>query len=121
MLGSLTGQTLGPVAMLGEFDRSDQPVRDPYQIDDKDKGILCLRPSRRLKGLYHEETPIGAVVVHDGKIVGRGFNQVELTGDPSQHAEMVAIQNAAKTLSRWRLYGLPDVCDHGALPNVLEP
>lgn len=88
-----------------EFDRSDQPVRDPYQIDDKDKEYFMSEALKEAKKAYTmRETPIGAVVVHDGKIVGRGFNQVELTGDPSQHAEMVAIQNAAKTLSRWRLY-----------------
>ena len=43
-------------------------------------------------------------MVHKGVIVGRGFNQVELTKDPTRHAEIAAIQDAAKKLGRWRLY-----------------
>nr|WP_282744953.1 nucleoside deaminase [Peptostreptococcus stomatis] len=62
----------------------------------------ALKEARKAYAM--KETPIGAVVVYDGQIVGRGFNQVELTGDPTQHAEMVAIQEAAKALGRWRLY-----------------
>jgi len=42
--------------------------------------------------------PFGAIVVKDGKIVGRGFNQVTTHNDPTAHAEVVAIRDAAKRL-----------------------
>lgn len=51
------------------------------------------------------EVPIGAIVVKDGIVVGRGFNKTETTKDPTAHAEMEAIRMAAKTLGGWRLIG----------------
>ena len=51
------------------------------------------------------EVPIGAVVVVDGKIAGRGRNARERTHDPTAHAEVLALQDAARTLGRWRLTG----------------
>ena len=45
------------------------------------------------------EVPVGAIVVYDGQIVGKGFNQVERLNDPTAHAEMIAISAAAETLS----------------------
>jgi tRNA(adenine34) deaminase len=51
------------------------------------------------------EVPVGAVVVHDGRIVGRGHNQMEGLLDPTAHAEMLAITAAANTLKSWRLDG----------------
>ena len=52
-----------------------------------------------------DETPIGAVVVRDGRIMGRGHNQVESLPDPTAHAEIVAIGAAASTAGDWRLDG----------------
>lgn len=49
------------------------------------------------------EVPIGAVVVYQGRIIGEGFNQTITTLDPSAHAEMVAIREAAKTIGNYRL------------------
>lgn len=49
------------------------------------------------------EVPVGAVVVHKGTIIGRGFNQPIKQHDPSAHAEMVAIREAAKSLNNYRL------------------
>ena len=51
------------------------------------------------------EVPIGAVVVHGGVIVGRGRNARERTLDPTGHAEVLALQEASRTLGRWRLSG----------------
>ena len=51
------------------------------------------------------EVPVGAVVVRDGEVVGRGANAREATGDPTAHAEMVALREAAATLGSWRLVG----------------
>ena len=53
--------------------------------------------------LDEDEVPIGAVVVHDGRIIGRGHNQRETLNDPTAHAEMIAITAAASHLQSWRL------------------
>lgn len=57
------------------------------------------------KALEIGEVPIGAVVVRDGEIIGRGYNQRETLGDPIAHAEMLAIREAAQYLGSWRLTG----------------
>ena len=49
------------------------------------------------------EVPIGAVVVHAGEIVGRGHNLRETSNEPTTHAEMIAIRQAAAALGSWRL------------------
>ncbi len=51
------------------------------------------------------EVPVGALVVKDGVVVGRGFNQPISSSDPTQHAEIVAIRDAAKALGNYRLPG----------------
>ena len=51
-----------------------------------------------------DEVPIGAVIVHNGKIISRGHNQVETLKDPTAHAEMIALTSAANFLgSKWLL------------------
>lgn len=49
------------------------------------------------------EVPVGAVIVQDGRVIGRGYNQPIATHDPSAHAEMVALREAAATLKNYRL------------------
>jgi len=51
------------------------------------------------------EVPIGAVIVKDGEVIARGHNLRETEKDPTLHAEMVAIREAAKHLGGWRLTG----------------
>jgi len=51
------------------------------------------------------EVPIGAVVVRNGEIVGRGYNLRETQKDPTLHAEMIAIREASEKLGGWRLIG----------------
>ncbi|MBD3299040.1 MAG: nucleoside deaminase [candidate division Zixibacteria bacterium] len=60
------------------------------------------------------EVPIGAVVVKDNRVVGRGHNQTERLGDPTAHAEIVAIGAAAAHFESWRLTG-------GILYSTIEP
>ncbi len=55
------------------------------------------------KAFEGEDVPVGAVVVHENKIIGRAHNQVELLKDPTAHAEMLAITQAAATLGSERL------------------
>jgi tRNA(adenine34) deaminase len=51
-----------------------------------------------------EEVPIGAVVFHEGEVVGEGFNTKETSNNPTAHAELNAIIDASKRLGRWRLH-----------------
>jgi len=55
--------------------------------------------------IEHGDVPIGAVVVHEGIVVGKGHNARELDQDPTAHAELIALREAARTLERWRLTG----------------
>ena len=52
------------------------------------------------------EVPVGAVAVFEGRVVGRGANAREGARDPTAHAELAAIREAARTLGRWRLTGV---------------
>lgn len=61
----------------------------------------ALKEARKAEALA--EVPIGAVVVLDGKIIGRGHNLREQTQDATTHAEMFAIQEACKAVGSWRL------------------
>ncbi len=70
-------------------------------IDDERFMKLALAEARQ--AAEQDEVPVGAVVVHEGRIVGRGFNQRELLQDPTAHAEMIAITAAANGLESWRL------------------
>lgn len=49
------------------------------------------------------EVPVGAVVVNDGQIIGRGFNQSITSNDPTAHAEIVALRDASQRLKNYRL------------------
>jgi tRNA(adenine34) deaminase len=49
------------------------------------------------------EVPIGAVIVRDGAVIGRGYNRREIDADPLAHAEMLAIRQAARAVGGWRL------------------
>ena len=55
------------------------------------------------KAYEKKETPIGAVVVKDGKIIARAHNQIEELNDSTAHAEILAIREASKSLGGWRL------------------
>ncbi len=75
-----------------------------------------------------DEVPVGAVVVHGGRIVGRGHNQREMLKDPTAHAEMIAITQAAAALEGWRLLGTtlyvtlePCLMCSGAIVNARIP
>ncbi len=51
------------------------------------------------------EVPVGAIVVKDGKIIGRGYNRREIEGQATRHAEIVAMEEASEHLGAWRLSG----------------
>lgn len=55
------------------------------------------------KAFELDEVPVGAVIVHEGRVIGRGHNQIERLQDPTAHAEMIALTAAANHLSSRRL------------------
>jgi len=55
------------------------------------------------QALKRKEVPVGAVIVHSGRIIGKGYNQIESLQDPTAHAEMIAITAAAANLGSRRL------------------
>lgn len=55
------------------------------------------------KAFDQNEVPIGAIVVKENRIIGRGYNQTESLNDPTAHAEIIAISAAANYLHSWRL------------------
>ena len=57
------------------------------------------------KAFQQEEVPIGAIIVKDNQIIGRGYNQCETLNDGTAHAEMIAITSAASSIKNWRLDG----------------
>jgi tRNA(adenine34) deaminase len=65
--------------------------------------LAALEEGRRARDAG--EVPIGAIVALDGEIVGRGFNQPKSAGDPTAHAEIVAIRDAARRVGNYRLTG----------------
>ena len=62
---------------------------------------LAIAEARR--ALEHGDVPIGAVVVHDGEVAGAGHNERERRQDPTAHAEVLALQAAARALGSWRV------------------
>jgi tRNA(adenine34) deaminase len=65
--------------------------------------LEALAEARRAAGIG--EVPIGAVIVRDGEVIGRGHNRREIDRDPLAHAELLAIREAASRLQGWRLEG----------------
>jgi tRNA(adenine34) deaminase len=62
---------------------------------------LALREAER--ALEHEDVPIGAVIVREGEVIGVGHNERELRADPTAHAELIALREAARRLGSWRI------------------
>jgi tRNA(adenine34) deaminase len=72
-----------------------EPLPDEYFMSE------ALRQAQ--KAYAAEEVPVGAVVVRDGKIIARAYNQVELLKDATAHAEMLALTQAEAAIGDWRL------------------
>ena len=62
------------------------------------------------KALQAGDVPIGAVAVLNGAVIGRGYNRREADQDPTAHAEMLALREAARVIGHWRLEGVTLYC-----------
>lgn len=77
----------------------------PFMVDEKHIHYMRYALREAERALQINEVPIGCVVVHEDRIIGRGYNQREQLQDPTAHAEMIAITAAANALGSWRLEG----------------
>jgi len=76
-------------------------VADFVQLDDESFMAEALKEARI--AAEEGEVPVGAVIVHEGRVIARAHNQRETLNDPTAHAEMIALTQASATLGRWRL------------------
>ncbi len=74
-------------------------------IFPRDEYFMRLALREAVAAGEHGDVPVGAVVVRDGEVIGAGRNERELRGDPTAHAELLALRAAALTLGGWRLMG----------------
>jgi len=72
-------------------------------VAERDEYFMRLALREAERALEHDDVPVGAVMVHGGELVGAGHNERELRQDPSAHAEMLALREAAGRLNSWRL------------------
>jgi len=98
-------------------------TRDTVSASDEKFMDVALDQAHR--ALEHDDVPVGCVVVLDDEVIGVGENRREVEGDPTAHAEMVALRDAASNRSGWRLDGAtvyvtlePCVMCAGALLNA---
>jgi tRNA(adenine34) deaminase len=75
-------------------------------IDPRHTELMVLALDEARLALAHDDVPVGAIVTDThGDVIGRGHNRREVDGDPTAHAEVVAIREAAARLGTWRLDG----------------
>jgi tRNA(adenine34) deaminase len=76
-------------------------VRDRYFPLDEHFMRLALREAERAG--EHDDVPVGAVLVRGGEVLGAAHNERELRGDPTAHAELLALREASRVTGHWRL------------------
>jgi tRNA(adenine34) deaminase len=75
----------------------------PSQLSKDDTFFMWLAYNEAVNAWRQDEVPIGAIIEVGGEVVAAAHNQVESTGDPTAHAEMLALTQAAKAIGDWRL------------------
>ena len=81
-------------------------------MNDEQAMYLALEEARA--AIKHEDVPVGALVIVEGEVVSSRHNERQLTGDPTAHAEILALRDAAALLGTWHL-------DSATLVSTLEP
>jgi tRNA(adenine34) deaminase len=77
----------------------------PSLTNFSDETFMRAAIAEAARALGHDDVPVGAVIVHEGEVIGAGHNERELREDPTAHAETIAIRQAAEALGSWRLLG----------------
>ena len=81
-------------------------MSDEFQIEGKsDEQYMEMALREAIKASEAGEVPIGAIIVKDGKVIARAWNQVETLKDATAHAEMLALTSAQSSVGDWRLEG----------------
>ena len=75
-----------------------------------DEQWMRLALAEAVKAISQAEVPVGAIAVYEGQVIGSGFNRKEETNDPTSHAEIYALQQAATYLQNWRLLNVTLYC-----------
>jgi tRNA(adenine34) deaminase len=79
------------------------PKRYPSELDRGPEYFMTLAYNEAISAWEKDEVPIGAVIEHQGRVVAAAHNQSRSTNDPTAHAEILAISQAANSLGDWRL------------------
>lgn len=101
--------------MISPYEFDDAPSDDDYDpsreelefqssIVDWDQKYMRQALTLAEQAMQQDEVPVGAIVTLNNKVVGSGWNQRESLQDPTAHAEMIAITQAAASISSWRLH-----------------
>jgi tRNA(adenine34) deaminase len=77
----------------------------PRPLDDVERAAMALALEEAARAGADGDVPVGAAVVVDGRVVSRAANERERRGDPTAHAEVLALRAAAESLGTWRLDG----------------
>jgi tRNA(adenine34) deaminase len=82
-----------------------EPQLDPRTLPGAgdDPGFMDDALAEARAAAMHDDVPIGAVIVRDGRVIARGHNRREIEHDPTAHAEVLALRAAGTALGRWRL------------------
>lgn len=78
-------------------------ITDGDKMNNINEEFMAEAVKEAKKAISNNEIPVGAVVVFQNKVVGRGYNKKELTKDPTMHAEIIALRAASKKLGDWRM------------------
>jgi tRNA(adenine34) deaminase len=70
---------------------------------DRDEHFMRLALREAEGAAAHDDVPIGAVIVHEGEVIGAAGNERELRADPTAHAEILALREASRALGGWRV------------------
>jgi tRNA(adenine34) deaminase len=82
------------------------PRSESNHLEVRDDGFFMGEALRQARQAFkHAEVPVGAVIVKEGHVIARAYNQVELLSDATAHAEILAITQAEQALGDWRLNG----------------
>jgi tRNA(adenine34) deaminase len=87
---------------------------DGTNLPEIDEHYMAEALRQAMHALEDDEVPVGAIIVQGGQVIGRAHNQRERLGDPTAHAEMIALTQAAAAAEDWRL-------DKATLYVTLEP